>query len=593
MQRDGYLVRLCLVLLILLVAFGLLAAHLYRLQIGRHDYLYAKARQKYTASRVVFGHRGQIYDANANLLAGNLACRDVLAEPRNFRLPKDTMATLLGYSLGVPREVLARRFASPRIEIPVQRQVDITAAEKLRARNLKGLRFVDSYRRYYPKGPLCANLIGLLDADGMGVSGVEALLDPQLRPTTAKTTFERDRKGRPLDNPAAAAEPRNGADVYLTIDEPIQSIVEEELALMVEKHRPRAAYAVMASPRTGAILAMAQYPSFDANHRDGLQPEQYQNRVLTEGFEPGSVMKAMSIAGALDFGVVRLDDTFDCEDGLWVYRGKTLRDSGHKYGVLSVWDIVQKSSNIGTAKIAVERMGENRLYQTLKRFGFGQPTGIGFADEAPGIFRPYLRWDGLSLSRFPIGQGILVTPLQLVQAYCALANGGQMMQLHVIDRVVDPKTGIVEKTEPKVRRTACRPEAARQMVQALKRVTLPEGTAPRAAIPGYEVAGKTGTAQKFKDGTYDNGLYVASFVGFTPADNPAFVLLVVADEPTENGYYGGTIAAPVFGRIAAKTLRYLQVAPAATHPAVEQALMPVSAVEGEPHAAAQAIARVR
>ncbi len=576
MSKDGYVVRMVLVSLGLLVGFALLARHLYVLQVVRHAELLGKARLKYTASRQINGTRGAIYDIHGNLLAGNLACRDVLAEPRAFRKYEDEVIQALQRELGVPEALLRQRFASPQVEVVVAREAEIAEVERLRAwivqfnqqvkrekgKPLTGLRFEETQRRFYPKNRLAANLLGFTDVDGRGVAGIEQLLDERLTPTAGRSLYERDRRGRHLGlDSAVVLPPRDGSNVFLTIDEPIQSIVEEELAAMVDVHQPAFAYAIMANPKTGAIMAMAQLPTFNPNRRRGMTPEQWQNRMLTHGFEPGSILKCISIAGALDYNLVNLGTSFYCEKGMWFHVGRPLRDAGHAYEDLRVWEIVQKSSNIGTAKIAVQ-MGQSRLYQTLWRFGFGQPTGLGFADEAPGIFRSLRDWDGLSTSRFAIGQGLLTTPLQIVQAYCALANHGVMMQLRLVDRIENPQSGEFEPIIPRVKRRVLRDSSARQMVVAMKTVTRPGGTATTAAVKGYEVAGKTGTAQKFVNGTYNSGKYTATFAGFVPADDPAFVLLVVADEPSGRSYYGGTVTGPTFSRIAERTLRYLQVAPA-------------------------------
>ena len=584
MQTRHYVVRLAFVGSVLLAAYVTLSVHMYGVQVKRHEELYAKAKRKYTTSRKHQGQRGRILDVSGNLLAGNLACRDILAEPRRFTCSRGEIIATLSRELGVEPGVLARRFVRALndrhcIEVVVARGVDIRVAERIQGYHFRGIRSLDTYCRSYPKGSLMANVIGFLDASGQGASGVEELMEAALRPTSGKAVFERDRKGNRLQR-GLLREQRatDGADVYLTLHEPIQQIVEEELAEMADSFRPRTAYAVMADPKTGAVLAMAQIPTFDPNDRSTMaQPDCWQNRVLTEGFEPGSVMKCISIAGAIDYGIVGLDDCFYCEKGYWTYCRRPLRDSGHRYEWLTVRQILQKSSNIGTAKIAVE-MGEGRLFQVLTRFGFGKPTGLGFRppsrqpvlfrQEACGIFRPLHRWDGLSVTRFPIGQGILVTPLQLVQAYCALANGGRMMQLSVVDRVATEHAGM--STIPTARDWVASPEAVSAVVSAMKLVTREGGTAPKAAVDGYEVAGKTGTAQKWVNppgggrGYYSHSRYTASFIGFVPADDPAFVLLVVADEPTRGGHYGGTIAAPTFSSIAEKTLRYLQVAPTKT-----------------------------
>ncbi|MFO7820714.1 MAG: penicillin-binding protein 2 [Lentisphaeria bacterium] len=582
MNKATYCVRAICVYLGLVVAFSALAVHLYEIQITRHDELLAKAREKYTASSTQKGKRGLIYDARGNLLTGNINCRDILAEPRRFSESTSKMIDILTEWLPVSASTLRRRFNSDRIEVTVCRKVDIQTARELKEKKLAGLRFVKSLDRYYPKSRLGANLIGFTNPRGEGVTGIEALMDSLLKPTSGKVVFERDRLGIQLNNKRLReAEARDGFNVYLTIDEPLQTIIEEELQNLVREFKPKAAYALMVDPRTGGVLGWAQYPSFDPNKRrpQNMSEGQWQNRILTQGFEPGSIMKCITLAGALDYNVVKLGDVFDCEDGYWTHAGRPLRDSGHQFGSLRVWQILQKSSNIGVAKIALE-MGDKRLYQTLRRFGFGEPTGVGFQREAPGIFRSLANWDGLSVTRFPIGQGILTTPLQIVQAYSALANQGVMMQLRVIDRVEHPVTGRFAYNRPSIKRRCLRPGVARQTVAAMKTVTRKEGTASKAAVPGYEVAGKTGTAEKFIDGTYDNDKYVASFVGFVPADDPAFVLLVSADEPSEKSYYGGTVAAPTFRRIAERSLRYLQVAPAtAPDPVPEPRIAPISVTE--------------
>ena len=585
MKRTHWLVRLGVVLIGLAGLYVGLVMHLYRLQIVRHEELYGKARREYTTRTTEIGQRGRIFDAVGNLLAGNLACRDILAEPRHFTASRGEVIAVLSSELGIEPSVLARRFARaddpvhPRIEMVVARDVDIRLAEQLDQYEFTGIRSLDTYARFYPKGYLLSNLLGFLDPQDKGASGIEQLMDAYLQPTRGEETYERDCRGHRLERvPSRETMARDGWDVYLTVHEPIQQIVEEELAAMVKRCAPKAAYAVMSDPATGAIMALAQYPNFDPNHRATMaNPDSWRNRVLTDGFEPGSVMKCIAVCGALDYGLVDLDTSFYCEQGSWRYARRTLHDCSHSFEDLTVAEIIQKSSNIGTAKIALE-MGPQRLYQVLRRFGFGQPTGLGFREfgvgdpilfpsEASGILRDVSRWDSLSITRFPIGQGVLVTPLQLVQAYDTLANDGVMMQPYIIDHIQDPRTGEERYSLPRPKGRAVRPEATRKIVSAMKLVTQEGGTATRAAVEGYAVAGKTGTAQKWinnpngRGGHYSHSKCVSSFIGFVPADDPAFVLLVVADEVSKGSRYGGTVAAPVFSRIAERTLRYLQVAP--------------------------------
>jgi cell division protein FtsI (penicillin-binding protein 3) len=586
MKRIHWLTRLAVVLAGLVVLNGFLVAHVYHLQVGRHDELHSKAQEKCLTSRMQLGRRGVIYDSLGTPLAGNMACRDILAEPRYFNCQREEIIQTLSTELQVNPGLLRARFARADaagerpVEVVVARQVDIRVAEHLKQYEFRGLRYVDSYSRFYPKCRLLANLVGFLDESGKGSLGIEQLMESYLQPTPGRTVFELDRRGRRLESGVYREVPAaDGWDVFLTIQEPIQQVVEDELAVMAKAFGPRAAYALMMDPTTGAIMAWAQVPSYDPNDRSSMRnPDAWQNFILTHGFEPGSIMKGVSVAGALDYGVVGLNTSFDCEHGCWFYGGRPLRDAGHHYDTMTVAQIIQKSSNIGTAKIALQ-MGDKRLYQVLSRFGFGEPVGLGFREcgdgqpvlfpaEATGIFRKLTQWDTLSVTRFPIGQGILVTPLQMVQAYAALANGGVMVQPYIIDHVRSPKTGEERYSVPRVKGRTIRPDTATRITQALKLVTQQGGTAPKAAVPGYETAGKTGTSQKWVSGSDGRGGFyasdrcVASFIGYVPADAPAFVLLVVADEPTRGGSrYGGIVAAPTFSRIAERTLRYMQVAP--------------------------------
>ncbi len=563
MPLSSYNVRIACVFSGFLLCFGLLGGWLYQLQIRRHPEFYAQARRIYAERIERRGSRGPICDADGNLLAGTAFCKDVLAEPR--RMPpsrRELIIWRLSRFLRVAPELLRRRFDSARVEIVVKRKVDFRRARALANQRIPGLRFIDSQFRYYPKGTLAASLIGFTNEKNEGVYGLERLCEQYVKPQIGSFVYEHDRLGRGLHH-KKPTEPTalDGKAVYLTLREPLQHIVEEELARLVREYRPKYAYAVMANPKTGAVLALAQLPSFDPNDRRRMDPETWRSHLISDVYDPGSIMKGIAICGALEYGVVTLDTKIYCENGRWTYAGKVLRDS-HPYGWLTVREIVQKSSNIGTAKIAL-LMGEARLYQTLRRFGFGERTGIGLPDESAGIYRPLNRWDKLSITRFPIGQGISVTPLQMVQAYSALANHGRMMQLHLIARVADPGEGeVIFKTEAKLKRTAATRAAARKIVSALKLVTARGGTGRRGRVKGYQTAGKTGTSQKLVNGSYTgHGKYVASFIGFVPADDPAFVLLVVADEPQGN-YYGGTVCAPSFSRIAEQALRYLNVPPA-------------------------------
>lgn len=561
MRLAEYNVRIACIMLGFVGIVGGLATWFYHLQETRHEEFAQKARRIYTATYTRRGSRGNIYDHDGNLLAGIEHCVDVMVEPRKIP-PSKREETLkkLAKVFNVDEAKLRERFGLQRTEVVVRKAVSLARAKSVTQNMLLGIRLIDSQRRVYPKQHLASNILGFLK-DGVGAYGIDKVLEKFLRPGQGTIRYEHDRGGRPIpDTAKMLTPPRDGSHVFLTIREPLQHIVETEIVELAHEFMPSHTYAVMADPKTGAILAMAQLPTFNPSDRRTMEPTRWRNKAVSDTFEPGSVMKAVAICGALDYGVVNLSTEIYCEKGIWYYAGRPLRDAGHAFEWLTVAEIIQHSSNIGTGKISALHLGKRRLYQTFVRFGFGQRTGIELPEESRGIFRKYSKWDKLSPTRFPIGQGIGVTPLQMVQAYCALANEGKMMQLHIVGSIKDPNTGqTTYEYKPHMRRQVAKRSAVAAMVSALKLVVSDHGTARKAKVPGYEVAGKTGTSQKWYNGSYEgHGKYVSSFIGFVPADNPAFVLLVVADEP-QGKHYGGTVCAPTFSRIAAQALRYLNV----------------------------------
>jgi cell division protein FtsI/penicillin-binding protein 2 len=574
MGRTSFSARIIIVAILLTLIFIFIVVHLYKVQITDHRELYTKAKKKYTAVEKNRGVRGQIFDRNGNLLVGNIPCINIRANPQLVG-DKNKCRELAGFfsrKLGVNPTTIFRRLAAKERdghkirEVVIKNAVHLDEAAKIKDevhdRKFKGIYFYDSVKRYYPKDDLASNVLGFINTEQLKVipvSGIERAYNSILSPVKVKASvFERSRAGVPLAyGISKLTEPKPGQNIYLTISEPIQAIVEEELDKLMEKWKPKAAYAVMVDPKTGSILAMAQRPTFNPNDRKVMNPDNWGNRIVTDGFEPGSTMKPLVIAKALDLGLVKPDTKFFCDNGYWVYAGKRLRDT-HRYGNIDVTTIVQKSSNIGTAKIALE-LGPRRLYHLLRQYGFGQRTEVPFQPEATGILRKLKNWDKLSITRFPIGQGILVSPLQLVDAYTALANNGVRMRLRIVDKIVNPETGGVYKIPVKAEcRVIDHKWAMKEIVDMMKLVTKHGGTAWRAGVPGYDVAGKTGTSQKWINGEYSHTKFFASFIGFVPADHPAFILLVTLDEPN-GSIYGGTVAGPAFREIALKTLRYLDI----------------------------------
>jgi cell division protein FtsI/penicillin-binding protein 2 len=434
---------------------------------------------------------------------------------------------------------------------------------------LKAIFARDEEVRVYPNQNLAAHVLGYANSEEVqfenrtvselcGRDGIEFKLDAKLKGVRGWRLTEADRRNRELVALRGQdVEPRDGLNVVLTIDTVVQNIVESALAEAMEKHSPVSISGIVVRPRTGEILALATLPNFDPNAPGAASEDARRNRVVTDVAEPGSTFKIVVVSGALNDGTVHLPDIFDCEHGHFYYAGHTLHD--HKpYDLLTVEQIITKSSNIGAAKIGI-KMGPERLAKYIRDFGFGSRTGIPLPAEVVGIVHPVEKWSKLSLARIPMGQGISVTRLQTVMAMCAIANSGLLMQPMLVNRLEDRDHNVVAQYSPQKVRQVISEATAKMMVTALKTVVSPEGTAPEAALEHYTVAGKTGTANKVENGVYV-AKYTSSFIGFFPADNPEICISVTMDEP-KRGYYGGETAAPVFKQIAERAANYLNIRP--------------------------------
>jgi cell division protein FtsI (penicillin-binding protein 3)/stage V sporulation protein D (sporulation-specific penicillin-binding protein) len=534
-------VALCVLLLCLMAGR---AVWIGTVRAGSLDDLGASQR---TRSYELTAPRGILLSRDGQELAVNRPSVTVSATPRNVVDPARTAARLAPL-LRMDRAALEERLSRRSQYEPLARNVTPDRADRIKALRLPGIDFTDTMQRFAPRGRTAAQVIGLADDFGSGLSGLEKVLDARLTGKPGQRIEVHDPFGRPL-RVLANRDPVPGESVKLTLDARIQEITQRVLAETRATYGAKTASAIVMRPSDGAIYAMATVPSFNPNDRRKIDAELERNRPVTDLFEPGSTFKLVTVAGALEEGLVTPDSMFDLPKVLKIY-DLDLKDAEERpHVVWPVKEILAKSSNIGTVKIA-QRLGQARLLRWIDRFGFGHATGIDFPGEVPGSVLPAEQWSGVTIANMPIGQGIAVTMAQLVRAYAAVANGGYLVTPYLVagdrgrrERVLTSRT-------------------ARIVNRMLRRVVSDEGTGSGAALAGFEVAGKTGTAQKIDDktGKYASR-YVASFVGFVPADKPKLLVAVVVDDPSGGLYYGGEVAAPAFAQIAQGALSTLGIAP--------------------------------
>ena len=545
-------------LLIILAGLGVRLVHL-------HVWVPDERRQELIKRRTVVNHvlvqRGTICDRNGrgNVLAIDLDVQDICADPKLIieRDQIEPTARTLGVLLEVDPAKIASRLDRPARRFAyVHRFVDVARAERIRRLKLEGIFFVDSSIRRYPQDQLMCHVLGFANYAGRGGAGVELSMDRYLRGSPGVVVTEVDglRQHRYLRRTLQVSA-QDGAHVELTLDQYIQYFVEEVLDELIEKHTARAACAIVMRVRSGAILAMASRPAYDLNDFSHATPDELLNRGIAMVYEPGSTMKIVPIAAAIEDGVVSTRTLINCEHGSWMHHGRLLGDHGHSYGIMPVEDVLKKSSNVGTAKISL-MIGRERLYNYLRSFGLGQRLGVDLPGEEHGILHPLSNWSGISCSRIAIGQGIAVTPLQMLSVYNTIANDGILMKPRVVKRVVADNGDELYVSALQELGRPISPKTASIMRRMLYRVTQDGGTGRRARIDGIKVAGKTGTAQKPEGGAYSSTKYVASFVGFVPAERPEISVIVMVDEPKPR-HSGGYVAAPAFKAIAEKAIRYL------------------------------------
>ncbi len=559
MKRSPQHIRIACVLAALAAVFGALAFRLFQLHVLRHGTLSAEATA--IRERVVHreGRRGTIVDRNGNLLANSLSVHRIVADPQLTASQAPVIAQKLAPLLRKDEAALVQLLTRQSRYVRLDQKIDEETLQKIRSLKLPGISAEDQFQRSYPNAALASHVVGFVDADHKGVQGIEASMQNYLQGQAGYEVIERDRKGREIRSlRTEEIGPRDGYTVALTIDQVIQHIAETELDRAMAEHRPRAATIIVTRPRTGEILAMSCRPTFDSNNPGPAPADARRNRAISDVAEPGSTFKVITVSGALNEGIVNLADRLDCENGAFIYAGRALHDA-HPFGVLSVEEILYHSSNIGAAKIAL-KLGPPRLADYISRYGFGRKTGIELPGEVSGIAHPLSRWSKLSITRIPMGHEIAVTPLQMIMAVNAVASGGQLMKPIIVKSVTDEAGNAIVQARPQLVTQCLAPRTSVLMTMALRKVVSPEGTAPKAALDGYDVAGKTGTAQKIENGQYVNRYY-SSFIGYFPASDPQISILISLDDPAGGAYYGGTVAGPIFKAVAEKIAQYLGMAP--------------------------------
>lgn len=535
------------VLFLLFAAFLTLAGRALWLQGISTEFLQKQGESRYARTMELPATRGKITDRNGQVLASSVPVKAIWAIPDDVQnAPKDKLHALTKL-LGMSDSELRHKLDSDRNFVYLKRQVERDTSDAIAALHIDGIETRKEYKRFYPEGEVMAHVVGFTNVEDAGQDGMELSSQKSLSGNTGSRRVIKDRLGRIVEDIGSIREPHDGHDLALSIDSKIQYIAYTQLKEAVEKSKAKAGGAVVLDARTGEVLALVNLPTYNPNNRAILTGAQLRNRVLTDTFEPGSTLKPFTVALALDTHRVRPASTFETSPGNMTIGTATIHDS-HPHGVLTVAQIIEKSSNIGTAKIALQ-MQPQEMWELFTTVGFGQQPKIGFPGAVAGRVRPFKSWRPIEQATMSYGHGISVSLIQLARAYTIFSGNGELIPLSF------SKVG-----EPPVGQRVVSEQTAREMRAMLETVVSPEGTAPKAQVAGYRVGGKTGTALKVIGGKYVNR-YVASFVGIAPMSNPRIIVAVMVDEPTAYGHFGGDVAAPVFSGITASTLRAMNVAP--------------------------------
>jgi cell division protein FtsI (penicillin-binding protein 3) len=554
-HRTRIVLLLCIFSCLFLVVFG----RAYQLQVIQSEWLAPMAARQSERIVQLIPKRGILYDRKKEEMAISVEVDSVFAQPGKVQDLR-AVAQKIGPVLGKRPAAILGKLKERESFVWLQRGITPEQRAAIEKYDFKGIDFLKESKRFYPQRELGVHVIGFAGVDAKGLEGVELEYDEFIRGEPGYMIISRDALGRSITPQSISyRQSLDGCEVILTIDKNIQYIVEKELKKAVQAWSAKGGIAVVMSPKTGEILALALQPTFDPNHASKSSQEVRRNRAIADTFEPGSTFKVFSLAAALEERVASPREMFFCENGSYLVGGKTIHDA-HKHGWLSMTDIIKVSSNIGASKVG-RKVGKNRLYRYLKSFGFGAKTGVDLPGEVPGVLTTPRTWSEVGLANISFGQGVSVTALQLTSALAALANGGVLMKPYVVKAVLEPNGGVLKENQPRVVRRVVSPETTGTVVRILKTVMDEGGTGRAARLSDYEAAGKTGTAQKaLPNGRGYSEKRVGSFFGFAPLDNPQVAILVVIDEPQGNSF-GGVVAAPAFKAVAEQVLPSMGVYP--------------------------------
>ncbi len=553
------------------IAMGLLAARAVYLQVLSSGYLQSQGNSRHLRTVADNSHRGMIMDRNGEPLAISTPVDSVWAHPGELAEAKKYWP-LLAKLLDVPANDLAQQINrhGGREFMYLKRHVTPQLAERVKALAVPGVALTREYRRYYPAGAVTGHVVGFTNIDDQGQEGLELVYNEWLRATPGRKRVLKDRLGNIVETVESVSLPAPGKDLSLSIDRRVQFLVYSELKDAVERHKARAATAVVLDVQTGEVLALVNEPGFNPNNRGRLKSQVFRNRAVTDVFEPGSTMKPFMVATALESGKFTPTSTIDTAPGSLQVGQHTIRDV-HNYGALTVAQVIEKSSNVGAGKIALS-LPKKDLWRMYHDIGFGAVTGAKLPGESPGLLHPAARWASIDQASVAFGYGVSVTTLQLARAYGALANDGVLMPV-----------GVVRAAEPADGKRVMSAATAAQLRAMLELAVSRGGTGAQAQVVHYRVAGKTGTAHKLTAAGYAENNYIASFAGFAPASRPRLVMVIMVDDPASGGHFGGQIAAPVFSKVMTGALRLLNIAPDDWH-GTQPALVERVPKKPDPHA---------